>query len=243
MQRFRIPRPSSIQTPHRDPQEVLPPAGPVPLDPLGQGAQYGPASRRAHPGADRLAEHGVGERHFDAPLLGRDGDQSTPLGVVDCAGAGHALQQGEPDRAGLGQQFENRAGLTWNAVEAGFDEFDEAARRGEGAAVAPHPVGLGQSSCGKRAEHQFADIEGIALRALPQGAGGAGGERAPERRRHELVDLTGRERLDLDAGADPILPKGVNRIRCRLAGTDRDEDRAYPLGRELVQQRRRAVVQ
>ncbi len=203
-------------------------------------AQAGDA-RHTRLRADDLTEERVRDAH--GRRLSRRVDQlraREPLGGVDSAQADEVVER---ERLGDGKECER---VEIGRVEIGEPDRQQVAERGGHAQLAgPDPcvAPLHERAVVERGAHQLPQPERVAARDVPEPLRHCIVDDASQRFLGELRDLVGRQRLQLDAVAEVVLPERDDGVGRRLTAADRDDRDHDTLGHQPVQQRRRRIVE
>ena len=122
---------------------------------------------------------------------------------------------------------------------------DELPQRGEGELLGerPHPAAPGERTAVDRGADELAGEQGVAQRAGPQEVEDLAVDRPAQRLAHQPVENGPPERLQVEPFAQPVLPQPDDRVGDVLATPHRGQHPQAVLGRELVHQCGRGLVQ
>ena len=200
-----------------------------------------PGGRRAFP-AD-LAVERVRHTHFDAGVEVVEGDQATGVGFLDGVWIGDSSERCQLDRLSDGQRVDHGADCGGQGSDAGFDQFNQAARHDRIADPLPVAMLLLESAVGDLLLDDVAQIQNVAAGQFPQAAGGLRIQRSAQSGRHQRGGLVGRQRLQIE----PVELAGLPQFLCpsgnRFTVTHRDHHfRGGPL-HDLMHNERRQVIE
>ena len=119
----------------------------------------------------------------------------------------------------------------------------QAGRGGELLGERPHPAAPGERTAVDRGADELAGEQGVAQRAGPQEVEDLAVDRPAQRLAHQPVENGPPERLQVEPFAQPVLPQPDDRVGDVLATPHRGQHPQAVLGRELVHECGRGLVQ
>ena len=244
----------------REPHGILPPPGARGRDGPREPPLERLPPRARQPRADDLAVDRVRDVHEPPPAVVALLDEPPRLeraerGLAararhDVALARHGLaararhRDGALDRRADRHELEQRALGGAETGQARLDELGQPQpRRRRCAAPPPDAAGVGKLSALDAVTDELAQEQRVPAREGPQCRDGAAVRRGAECRGEQPLRVGAGERADREPIAQLVLPQGPKRVGHRLPVAHRDHHERLPGGRELVDQRRRAVVE
>jgi hypothetical protein len=172
-----------------------------------------------------------------------DPQQPLDLQRLDGAHRHQARQQLDPQRIAVGEQLEDAQLVLVGALQAGGDQLHQPRRHRPRPLPAPHAVRVGQRALIEPGDHQLPQQQRVAAGRPPQPGRGRRVDLPAQRRAEHLLDLQRRQRQQVEPLDDPILPQRGDRVGCGLPASERDQHERRTGADDLVQQRRRGVVE
>ena len=185
-----------------------------------------------------MAEPGV-----DLGAVVADPDQAAHLGRIDGVLTGQFAQRVDIERFAQRQQLQGVDDLGAGLLETGFQQLGQTGRHHRGSAQLPDVVHLGQRSGIHRPLDQMPQKQRIAARGFPHHVSAQTLQRPTEHRFDQRNALVLRERLELDALQEGVLPQRGDGVGNRFPAADRGQNASRPVHPDLVQQGRRQLVQ
>ena len=153
------------------------------------------------------------------------------------------FEQSDLERRADRHQLEHASLGGFERLEPGLDQLAQPHPRGHVAAPAPDTALLGQRAPLDSVAHQLTREQRVAPRQLPERVAARSIDRSAQRLNKEALQLIASEGVELEPGAQLVLPQGPQRIRRPLAPPDGDHGERLARRHELVQQCRRGVVE
>ena len=185
----------------------------------------------------------VGEADVQAAALLGDDDEAEPLQPFERPQVGHLLEQGDTDRLAEGDEAERPALVVVEVAQPALHHVDEARRHGGARAQRPHAVGLHEVAGIERADHELVEVEGVAVGLAPQHGVGGRIDRTAEDLAEQRRDVLAGQRADVDPLGELVLPQRGDRVGHRFAEAHGEGDERREVGRQLVHEQRRGVVE
>ena len=207
-------------------------------DLLGEPEAQRPAAQLAQPLADDLAVERMRETDLGTGRWRLDHDHAALLRGDERVG--RAQRDDLLDAQGLTERehLQRRPLRLRHVGHALGDELHERAAHGRRARQPPQTGAEDEPTRVEGAEHELADVERVALAALPDPPQRPLLHRPAEGRLDELLDGRVVERIELHAQRARVLPERHDGVRARLARADRRDDERAPRDRQVQHERR-----
>ena len=207
-------------------------------DLLGEPEAQRPAAQLAQPLADDLAVERMREADLGPGRWRLDHDHPALLRGDERVRRAQRDDLVDAQRLTEREHLQRRPLRLRHVGHALGDELHERAAHGRRARQPPQIGAEDEPPRVEGAEHELADVERVALAALPDPAQRPLLHRPAERRLDELLDGRVVQRIELHAQRARVLPERHDGVRARLAGADRRDDERAPRDRQMQHERR-----